>query len=115
MKTVKINKSELLEAIKQNRNKHENDVIVADVAYKKQALKEYEEAIKQLQYTGKVSRINLHEPVDKREHYDRVIKMLEMSADDVIELDSHEFDQYVMDNWEWKNHAVFANSTYISK
>ena len=115
MKTVKINKADLLDAIKFNRKKHQNEVLEAIKAYKQKALNEYQEAIKLLQDTNKVSRINLQEPVDKRDDYDRVIKMLEMSADAVIELDSHEFDQYVMDNWEWKNHAIFANSTYISK
>lgn len=115
MKTVKINKSALLEAIKKNRSKHENDVIIAIEAYKKEAFMQYEAAIILLKNTGKVSRIILQEPVDKRDDYDRVLKMLEMSADVVIELDNHEFDQYVMDNWEWKNHASFANSTYILK
>ena len=114
MKTVKINKAELLDVIKQNRSKHEGDVMVADVAYKKQAISEYKKAIELIQETGKVSVIRLQEPVDKRDDYDRVIKMLEMSADAVIELSSYEFDQYVMDNWEWKNLATLANSSYIS-
>jgi len=60
-------------------------------------------------------RITLPEPQDHTNDYDRVITMLEMSVDSVIELDDVAFDQYVMDNWSWKGDALATNSMYAAK
>lgn len=57
--------------------------------------------------------IALPEPIDHTRDYDRVIAMLEMSVDEDIELMSHEFDQYVLDNWQWKELAFLTNTQYV--
>ncbi|HXM03797.1 MAG TPA: hypothetical protein VN939_14390 [Chthoniobacterales bacterium] len=48
------------------------------------------------------------EPVDHTADYDRVISMLEMSAQDLVQVSAEQFDQYVLDNWRWRR---FANET----
>jgi hypothetical protein len=57
----------------------------------------------------------LPEPQDHTIDYDRVIKMLEMSVDSLIELDEGAFDQYVMDNWSWKGDALATNEMYADR
>lgn len=57
--------------------------------------------------------ISLPEPIDRTKDYDRVIAMLEMSVEDEVELEEHDFDRYVLDNWEWKDLAYSTNSQYI--
>jgi hypothetical protein len=56
--------------------------------------------------------INLAEPVDHTADYDRILAMLEMSVDDTIMLDAQEFNQYVLDNWEWSRLASYTNQSY---
>lgn len=55
------------------------------------------------------------EPQDHTPDYDRVIAMLEMSVDTVIELDADSFDNYVMDNWAWRANALATNTMYAAK
>ena len=52
--------------------------------------------------------ISLPEPADHTADYDRVISMLEMSADDFVQISAEQFDQHVLDNWRWRR---FANET----
>jgi hypothetical protein len=54
------------------------------------------------------------EPVDQTREYNKVIRMLEMSTEDVIELQEHEFSQYVLDDWGWKGQFLASNSAYSS-
>jgi hypothetical protein len=35
--------------------------------------------------------------------------MLEMSAEDLVQLTAEEFDQYVLDNWRWRRFAFETN------
>lgn len=55
------------------------------------------------------------EPVSYEENYDRVIAMLEWSTDETIDLDQNEFEQYVRDNWLWKQAFNITASLYNSK
>ena len=64
----------------------------------------------------KISRaLSLPEPQDHTEDYDSVIAMLEMSVEDIIELDADSFQRYVLDKWSWKRAADFTNLSYAEK
>jgi hypothetical protein len=41
--------------------------------------------------------------------------MLEMSVDYTITLEGHDFDRYVMDNWEWLRFALATNTAYAAE
>jgi hypothetical protein len=113
MQSVKIKRSELLEKIKANRAAHVKDYDEAMVGYRQTVFKKLEEALAEIKSGGKIiTRLDLVAPVTQAEDYDRAIAMLEMSVDDVIELSAHEFDNYVLDNWSWKNIALTANAMY---
>jgi len=56
--------------------------------------------------------INLVEPADHTEDYDRVLAMLEMSVDDTVILGAEEFSQYVLDRWTWSRFAISTNKSY---
>lgn len=116
MQTVNIDRVKLLEIVKENRTKH--------IAEFKDAMKGYRAA-----YIGRLNDVlevadtdngllerdilrNLPEPENHEKEYDRVIRMLELSADPLIELSDHEFNQYVLDEWVWAARAKLSNSYY---
>ena len=116
MRTVKINKTELLEIVVTNKVKHITEFNEAVEDYKKAAIKVAEEHV-ELAKTGdleKIARIKAmpQKPASYEKEYDRAIRMLELSVEDVIELESDVFNQLVLDEWSWKNMFVTSNSLY---
>lgn len=116
MRSVKMNKDELLKIVRENKIKH---------------VKEYEEAVgdyKALVY--KIASDNLvlarTEDLDKfkeikslpsaprsyQNDYTRAIRMLELSVDTVIELEDDVFNQLVLDEWVWKQSFTTSNVMY---
>lgn len=118
MRSVKMNKDELLKIVRENKIKH---------------VKEYEEAVgdyKALVY--KIASDNLvlarsedlekfklirhvpSKPVSYETDYNRAIRMLELSIDTVIELEDDVFNQLVLDEWAWKQSFTTTNAVYKS-
>ena len=113
MKDVKINKTKLLEALKANRETHRTIFLEAQEGFRTEAIKHLDQMLEDAR-NGKEIRqnIGLVEPRDQTADYDRAIRMLEMSEDDVIELSELDFECYVLDNWSWKNQFLISNSSY---
>ena len=51
-------------------------------------------------------------PVSYEDSYTRAIRMLELSIDDVVELDEATFNQLVLDEWTWKNSFTTSSTFY---
>lgn len=119
MKSVKIKKDELLGVIQANRVKHSADFLEAQDKYRVVCIQKLTERIQKIQDSKLDEDVDMNfsviTPTNKTDEYDRVIKMLEMSTEDVVELTSHEFDCYVRDNWDWSDMAKFSNSTYTGR
>lgn len=116
MNTININRKDLLQKIIANRDKHEAEYKEAIIAYRLEAIKQFKIILNNAENNREFDRsIRLPEPLNYANDYNRIINMLTMSVDDVITLDSHDFDQYVMDNWSWKNVVGTTNSFYLSK
>lgn len=116
MQTVKVKRDELLMKVKTNREEHRNLFLKAQEGYRKQVIKELDQMLADARDGKPIRRsVNLAEPMDHTQDYDRVIAMLEMSVDLEIEIDSVEFDQYVLDNWDWKQLAMMTNLKYAGK
>jgi hypothetical protein len=54
-------------------------------------------------------------PESHEKEYDRALAMLEMSVDDQITLTQQEFEQLVMDEWQWKQAFTLSGSLYKTK
>lgn len=116
MKGAYIEKKKLLEIIKKNRDSHADVVKRAIVGYRKHAAEKFQELLKKVNNGEDFDNfISFTEPQDHTADYDRVIKMLEMSTAESIELEDWEFRNYVQDEWEWSKQAFMANSTYLAK
>ena len=117
MDAIKVHKSELLDIIKSNREKHVEDFKKSIKAYRVKAAdlftKELEKMVNGEEFT---TNIRLDKPESHIKDYDLIIGMLEMSVDDIIELEWNQFNQYVNDEWGWKPHfktSVYSNSAYF--
>lgn len=113
MKNLKFNKAELLETIKKNRETHRAIFEEAYEGFYKALVKQLDRMKEAALAKKKVNMyIGLTEPVDQTEAYDKVIRMLELSTDEEINLDEREFGQYVLDEWNWKGQFIAANAVY---
>jgi hypothetical protein len=116
MRSVKINKKELLGIVRDNKEKH--------IAEYKEAVSDYIEAAKKvIEYnTKKVDEGTLESiakcksvpsaPKSYEDDYSRAIRMLELSVEKEIELEADVFNQLVLDEWTWKNQFALMASTY---
>jgi hypothetical protein len=116
MEVVRVKKSELLTTLRKNRTEHREVFEEALEGYRKMAMAALEERIADAKKTKQIDlSFRLVQPVDQTKVYDRIIKMLEMSVDDEIELTQTEFANYVMDDWNWSGQFYASNSTYSPK
>lgn len=116
MNSVKINKTELLARLVKNREQHTKLYKAAEIGYRKKAIAKMAALLKQAQRGGEIVTVfRMPEPVNNSTEYNRVIAMLEMSVDEVIELTSHQFNSYVLDQWEWSGTVIASNLGYVSK
>jgi len=114
MRSVNINKEELLSIVRANKQKHIEDFKESVTDYKKATLQIAKDNLA-LVKTGKIEEIAKVRsmpptPVSFENDYDRAIRMLELSVDEVIDLEVNIFNQLVLDEWTWK-HAFVSNST----
>ena len=123
MDTVKVGRTELLEAIKANMAGHRAAFEAAQEVYRERMIAELDTMLADAKAGRSIRRaVSMPEPEDHTNDYASIVKMLEMSVDDVIELDEESFQQFVMDDWYWKSsfaHSTLAyaasNKAYVAK
>jgi GTP:adenosylcobinamide-phosphate guanylyltransferase len=116
-RTVKVNKQELLGVLRNNRKTHIENYVEAFNAFRESYLEKLETLINEVS-EGKsepILQIKMAIPDSYEEDYNQIIKMLEMSVDDTIEVTAEEFNAYVNDKWQWKSIMQHAYSTYTGK
>lgn len=114
MRTVKVKVSELLGKIKKNREAHRAVFLEACEGYREKSIAELEKMLAEAKDGKRIRRyVELVEPMDMTKEYDQVIAMLEMSNDDVVELTHTEFQNYVQDDWSWKEQFTANNTRYL--
>jgi len=117
MKTIRVQKSKLLEILRKNRAEHREIFLKAQQKFREVAIQELD---KQLQAAREGQRFVLRritqliEPQDYTAKYDRAIQMLEMSVDDTIEITNQEFQNFIQDIWNWSRSWALSNSGYVS-
>ncbi len=116
MNSVKVKRTELLTRIKNNRDAHRELFLKAQEGYREAMIEELDRMLKDAKEGRAIRRsVSMMEPQDHTKDYDRVIDMLEMSQDEIVEIQEHEFDQYVRDNWSWKALADTTNAMYAAR
>lgn len=110
---ITVKKDKLLDELKKNRTVHADELQQAVAGYHKAVIDELAKMLGDAR-EGKEYRkvVNLAEPEDHLKDYDRVIRMLEMSVNDEIQVTETEFSQYVLDEWGWKGRFIATSSAY---
>lgn len=116
MRSVKLNKVELLGIVRENKAKH--------ILEYKEAVEDYINAARTI-VNYNVDKINQgtvesiakcksipSAPKSYEDEYNRAIRMLELSVEAEIDLDADVFNQLVLDEWTWKNNFALMASTY---
>lgn len=112
MHNVLMDKGTLLGIVAENRDKHRQLFEEALEAFREKAIENLEARIRQIRDGGKIDLyLDLQQPEDHTEDYDRVIEMLQYEVENEVKLSNTEFAQYVQDNWGWK--TAFTQ-TYVS-
>jgi hypothetical protein len=97
--SVRIKRSDLIAKLKENRDNHAQLYKDALEGYFVETKKKLEQKIKTLEKGETISSFSIAVPKDHTKDYDRLISMLEMSIDDELEITSHDFNNYVLDEW----------------
>lgn len=111
---MKFRPKDLIEKIKANREAHRTNFEKALTGYKAECMRVLEQNLERVRKNQQFNlRIAEALPEDHTKDYDRVIAMLDLTTESEIELDQTTFDQYVMDNWDWKQSWSASNSKYF--
>jgi hypothetical protein len=112
---VKVNKKELIKEIKANREKHIKSYKKGVKAYTKEALKQLADLKKDANDGSLDLRLNLVTPIDNTEKYDKLIKQFEWDTTDFIDLEQHEFNEYIFDETQFAREAMVSNTFYMNR
>lgn len=116
MRSVKVNKSELMQILQDNKKKHIKEYEESVKDYKKAALKVAKEHV-ELAKSGDLDQIAKikampQRPTSYEDSYNRAIRMMELSVDEIIELEEQIFNQLVLDEWSWKHTFTATGALY---
>lgn len=115
METVTIKKEILLERVRQNRDAHRKLIQKAREGHRARAILEFEEQLLRAKAGRRFKTdLRLIEPEDHTGDYDRLIEMLELSANDLIALRERDFRRYVQDDWDWKEEFQHSVARYLN-
>ena len=114
MEHVTVKKSQLLEIVKTNAEQHRKNYEDAVNGYQEECLAALErEAGKLRAVRTHVVVIQEHPPENHYADYECAIDMLEMSTEEEVLLQEHEFRQLVRDEWQWKRNWSEMNTKYL--
>jgi hypothetical protein len=113
--TITVDKAQLLDTLKENRDKHGAAYEKAKAGYIKTTMKQLEDYVRRLADGELLEHRFINSPPDDHTgDYDDVIAMMEWSTDDTIELDQYQFSQYVKDDWGWKEQWLTSTAGYTN-
>lgn len=115
MKNIKANVKELLEILTKNRDLHHDIFVAAQKVYRSEVIRRLDKALQDAKDgKGFPGSISIPAPEDHTKDYDRVIRMLELSVEDNIELDERDVEVYVLDRWSWSYNWAASNFQYLN-
>ena len=111
---TKVKKRELIKILHDNRTSHAAAYQLAMEKYREKMMAWFNASVDTLKAGGWPEKtVNLPTPEEHTRDFDRAIRMLEMNVADEIELEEHEFNQYVMNEWSWHRAFLANTSSYL--
>jgi hypothetical protein len=118
MNSIKMNRLELLAIVRENKEKHMAEFIEAVADYKTLVL---QTAKANLSFAKTADLVEFKKikplpsaPQSYETSYARAIRMLELSVEEIIEVEEDVFNQLVLDEWDWKRNFTVSNAMYKS-
>lgn len=111
-RTITLSKKDLIAKIKENKENHIKEYNEAIIAYKEEAQKQIDKAIKDLEESSLKINMYLITPVNISDEYDKVIEMFNWEIKDEIILTQSEFNEYVHDDTQTSKSASLSNTSY---
>ena len=113
MEEITVNKAKLIETMKGNRAKHHDIVVEAQEGFRDAVIKRLDSMLAQARDGKKIDiAVGLVLPEDHTDEYDTVIGMLELDINDTVDLDVHQYRQWVQDQWGWQRSFTTNNAYY---
>lgn len=111
--TIRAKKSQVLDTLRSNREKHSAIVKEARSGYMEKAEAALKAKLDQLR-SGKLAALSfsLRVPLDYTKVYDTAIRMLELHTEDTIELDAAQVRNLMQDEWDWTDQFYGTNMVY---
>lgn len=115
MDCITISKEKLLEKLKQNRKNHRAIFEDALQGWEHQVFTALQKAVEDAKSGIRYETfINLPRPKDHTCDYDEVIDRVEWHEEKLIDLELHEFNQFVRDDWSWMPDFNASSASYSS-
>lgn len=117
MKEVRIHALELRKILLDNRETHRKDWDAAMADWQKVASVALSKAMEEVHNGTWKGWVKLDQPHSHLADYDRAVRMLDLSVDDIVTLTEEEFSQLVLDEWVWSAtfKALARSYTELSK
>jgi len=116
MKRINVAKSKLLEILKKNKELHITEYKLAEDEFRAAGIVALEEKMAEFVNATEDTALNLYiplsAPVCHEQDYDDAIEMLTVSCDDTIELEEHEAQRLIMNNWSWAGELGHTRAMY---
>jgi len=112
---ITVKKSDLINKIKENKEKHIVSYNEAVEAYRFEAFEQLKKLGEKAKEGSLDLSLNLVTPIDNRDNYDKIIDMFEWEVNEEVELTQQEFNEYVHDDTEIARTALMSNSIYLNK
>ena len=130
LSTVRVSKKFLLDTLRANRVEHEKSWNEIMDARQKKMIEDYNALYEKIRAQiddriekvkadrdyhpeGLSNYINAPMPENHTKDYDKVISLIDASLDEEFELNSTEFNQYVNDDWSWKEVFTTTSGCYL--
>jgi len=118
-RTYKVKISTLLDHLRKNRSEHVEIVEEAQAEFRRLAIERLDSMLKDaMSGKGIQTNLGLKVPTVHTDAFDNAIGLLEMTKDageDLIEIDSGEYERFVRNNWDWTAQFRASNGGYSSK
>lgn len=115
MNSVKMNRIELLNIVRENKEKHIKEYVESVEDYKVAVIK-ITQANAKMAKTADLDQFKFKtipsKPTSYEDNYTRAIRMLELSVEDTIDVEEHIFNQLVLDEWGWKQQFTAMSASY---
>jgi hypothetical protein len=116
MELITVIKTELVETLKANRDKHRSMFIQAQEQYRDAMIAELDRALQEAREGGQIRRaFSLPVPEDHTADFDTAIEMLDWDQGKTVQLSYHDFQQYVQNQWGWRASFAANTESYLSQ